>query len=226
MKFQRSGRLALLSVLLIAWGCVEEESGAEVAAEPDGAAHPEPPGLRAVAAETAYGWSGPGGRPFEVALRTPGDASHLHGQMGTKTFPLPLRTSELTLTQYPCTSCHEGAVGAGGPRGDAHRNIQPVHPAQTGAACATCHVSGAVERLALQSGETASLDQPYRLCAQCHFSVVDAWAAGAHGKRLQGWGGRRVVMNCTDCHDPHRPGLEWRIPFPGPRIPRSPGGAP
>jgi hypothetical protein len=102
---------------------------------------------------------------------------------------------------------------------DAHQNVQPLHPAETGAACATCHDARNVERLVLQSGGTATLDQAYALCAQCHFGQVEAWAGGAHGKRLDGWRGRRVVIGCTDCHDPHRPAIEQRIPFPGPRLP-------
>jgi hypothetical protein len=93
-----------------------------------------------------------------------------------------------------------------------------VHPSGTGATCGTCHDRRAVDRLVLQSEESIPLDQAYRLCAQCHFAQVEAWAGGAHGKRLDGWRGRRVVMNCTDCHDPHKPAVEQRIPFPGPRI--------
>ncbi len=104
--------------------------------------------------------------------------------------------------------------------GDAHQNIKPVHPAQTGGACATCHSPTDVEFLALGSGERATLDHTYRLCAQCHFSQAASWAGGAHGKRLDGWQGRRVLMGCADCHDPHRPAVESRIPFRAPRIER------
>ena len=59
--------------------------------------------------------------------------------------------------------------------------------------------------LVARTGERATLDESYRLCAQCHFAQADAWAGGGHGKRLDGWQGRRVVMACTDCHDPHAP---------------------
>jgi hypothetical protein len=76
-----------------------------------------------------------------------------------------------------------------------------------------------VARVALRTGEAVGLDQAYRLCAQCHFAQVDAWAGGAHGKRLDGWQGRRVVMSCADCHDPHRPVIPQRVPYPGPRLP-------
>lgn len=182
---------------------------------------PGPPMLGTVIADTVRGWSGPGGRPFEVTRRTSGSDAHLYRQIGRRTFALPLRTPPATLAQYPCASCHEGERIVGERAADAHGSVQPVHPELTGSACSTCHVANAVDRLALTGGEMATLDEAYRLCAQCHFSQVDAWAAGVHGKRLDGWGGRRVVMNCTDCHDPHRPRPVPRVPFPGPRIPQS-----
>lgn len=219
--------MALIPLAMGAWGCAEEAPETHpVLEEAVAVILPEPAALGAVVSDTAYGWTGPGGRPFEVTRRTPGGGSRLHRQVGTKTFALPLRTAEPTLSQYPCTSCHEGSTVTGGRTDRAHQNIRPVHPAQTGAACATCHVSTVVERLVLPGGETATLDQAYRLCAQCHVSQVNAWAGGGHGKRLDGWHGRRVVMNCADCHDPHRPGLEPRVPYPGPRPPRTARGAP
>jgi formate-dependent nitrite reductase cytochrome c552 subunit len=104
--------------------------------------------------------------------------------------------------------------------GDAHQNVEPAHPKQTGARCSTCHATDNVELLALENGERATLDATYRLCAQCHFEQVDAWAAGVHGKRLDGWQGRRVVAGCPDCHDPHKPALEPRIPFRPPQVER------
>ena len=103
---------------------------------------------------------------------------------------------------------------------DAHQDIKPLHPAQTGATCSTCHAPDNVELLALKSGERATLDHTYRLCAQCHFAQARSWAGGAHGKRLDGWEGRRVVMGCADCHDPHRPAIGQRIPFRAPHLER------
>jgi len=106
---------------------------------------------------------------------------------------------------------------------DAHNDIQPVHPEQTGAVCSTCHSAEDVQLLTLKSGERARMDDSYRLCAQCHFTQAETWAGGAHGKRLDGWQGRRVVMACTDCHDPHTPAVTPRIPFRAPQIQRSRG---
>lgn len=187
---------------------------------------PEPPYLRTIVGVTVVGFTGPGGKPFEVNSRTSRSDAALHRQIGMRNFALPLRLSATTLTQYPCATCHQGATVTARRDQAGHDNIKPQHPSHAEGVCTTCHVSGAVDRLALAGGATTTLDHPYRLCGQCHYAQVNAWAAGAHGKRLVAWGGRRVVMSCTDCHDPHRPGTDLRLPFPGPRIRRAPGVAP
>jgi len=144
------------------------------------------------------GRAGPEGDAFEVRLRTP------------------------ALMQYPCSSCHDRPVTPGG-RGEVeHADVRPVHPSALAERCETCHAPADPASLTLQTGERAILDEAYRLCAQCHFAQADSWAGGAHGKRLVGWQGRRVVMSCTECHDPHAPGFGSRIPFRAPRIPRGP----
>ena len=187
-----------------------------------------PGALTMLPAAPVTGWKGPGERPFEVTLRTADPVSALARRFGTITLRTSLRTHTPDLGQYPCTSCHLGRrmVLADERVADAHQNIKPIHPAQTGAACSTCHAPDNVELLALKSGDRATLDHAYRLCAQCHFSQAEAWAGGGHGKRLDGWQGRRVVMGCGDCHDPHKPTLEPRIPFRAPQLQRPRGDAP
>lgn len=241
--------VAVAGLLLVpaAWGCRDDgqQPGPEVDGvvesvvpdpgvdpvlpdlpDPAEEAVPEPSQIRTVAADTVQGWLGPGDRPFEVSLRTPGDAAPLYARIGHQTFALPARLSGPALVQYPCTSCHEGVVLMAERIPDAHRNIQPIHPSTTGATCSTCHVPDAVERLRVPGEEqTVSMDHAYGLCAECHFPQVRDWAGGVHGKRLQGWSGRRVVMNCADCHDPHSPALERRIPYRGPQLPGT-GGHP
>ena len=182
----------------------------------------EPGALATVRAAPVQRWTGPGNRPFEVALRSVARESGHSRMFGTITLPIILRTRGAALGQYPCTSCHLGRnVAMQNQRiADAHNNVQPVHPSQTGSVCSTCHAADNVELLVLRSGERATLDESYRLCGQCHFVEADAWAGGGHGKRLDGWEGRRVVMACTDCHDPHRPAAEPRIPFRAPEIER------
>ena len=185
----------------------------------------EPGALATVPAAPVTGWKGPGDKPFEVTVRTEDPPSALSRRFGTVTRRTSLRTRAADLGQFPCTSCHLGrAIVMGEERmKDAHQNIKAVHPVQTGGLCSTCHAPDNVELLALKSGERATLDHTYRLCAQCHFAQAEAWAGGGHGKRLDGWQGRRVVMGCADCHDPHKPTVEQRIPFRAPRIERNRG---
>jgi hypothetical protein len=173
-------------------------------------------------------WKGAQAKPFEVTLRTADPTTALARRFGTITLRTSLRTRAADLGQYPCTSCHLGRATtlADERKPDAHQNITAVHPQQTGAVCSTCHAPDNVELLALKSGDRATLDHAYRLCAQCHFAQANAWAGGGHGKRLDGWQGRRVVMGCADCHDPHKPALESRVPFRAPRLERPRGQEP
>lgn len=217
----RGPAILILSALL--WGCGGDEPVPvrSTPAEGEAGAPPGPAALRFLAADTVRGWTGPGGRPFEVTRRTPGDPAHLYREIGQVTFGLAARLQDDVLIQYPCTSCHEGVVLMEERIPDAHRNIQPEHPSTTAAACATCHAPDSVQRLSLAEGGTVSMDHAYRLCSRCHSSELEDWAAGVHGKRLMGWSGRRVVMNCADCHDPHSPAIRGRIPYPGPQLPRT-----
>jgi hypothetical protein len=187
--------------------------------EVEGAAGPS--ALMTVPSERVQGRTGPSGEPFEVALRRPAVAEGFSRRFGSETFQIALRLRIPNRSQYPCSSCHVagGLVVTPDRIDDAHQDVQPVHPSETGATCGTCHAADEVDMLVLFSGERLSIDHAYRLCAQCHYAQVDDWAAGAHGKRLDGWRGSRVVMGCADCHDPHTPALEPRIPFPGASLP-------
>ena len=195
-------------------------SRADSAAAPLNASR-EPGALATVPAAPVAPWTGPGGRSFRIATRTSEEEAGHARRFGSITLETALRTRPLG--QYPCTSCHLGRkiVMVEKRVGDAHQNVQPRHPEQTGALCSTCHAADNVEMLVLESGKHATLDESYRLCAQCHISQVDDWSHGAHGKRLDGWQGRRVVMACPDCHDPHNPAVQPRIPFRAPHIQRT-----
>jgi len=87
--------------------------------------------------------------------------------------------------------------------------------------CRSCHNPADLNTLVLNDGTPVGLDQVYRLCAECHFEQERDWAGGAHGKRVGGWNSERVILNCTDCHDPHAPAFESRWPVLYPRIPRT-----
>ena len=198
-----------------------EEVGTDGAEGPHGVvpAAPRTP-LLFVASGLVPDRVGPGGKPFEVAQRTSERVGHQR-TIGRSTFSIAMRSDNLTY--YPCSSCHAGgsAVAPSSRASDVHQDIQPVHPSENNAVCTACHVSDDPSWLTLVGAEPVPLNEAYRLCAQCHFRQVQAWAGGAHGKRLDTWLGPRVVMGCTDCHDPHDPGIPTRIPFPGPRVPRT-----
>lgn len=191
---------------------------------PDSMQRIQPGELRTVATAPVLNFTGPGGKPFEVQLRTEDPSTANERRFGTITLRNSARVRSPALGQYPCTSCHlgRGMVLRDARITDAHQDIKPDHPKQTGATCATCHAPDNVELLALKNGERATLDHAYRVCAQCHFAQAEAWAGGGHGKRLDGWQGRRVVMGCADCHNPHHPALEPRIPFRAPQLKRPP----
>jgi hypothetical protein len=175
-------------------------------------------GLATVPAAPVEGLKGPGGRPFDVTERTSArEAGHAR-RFGSVTLQTSLR--DRAIGQYPCTSCHLGSkvVMRDKRIAHVHENIQPVHPSETGAVCSTCHAEEDVGMLPLKDGGRAPLEQAYRLCAQCHFQQVRDWAGGGHGKRLEGWEGQRVVMGCADCHDPHKPAIEPRVPFRAPQL--------
>jgi hypothetical protein len=183
----------------------------------------EPGMLAAVRSAPVTGFTGPGGKPFEVALRSAvPEAGHAR-QFGTIALSVSLRDHSASLNQYPCTSCHAGATVTMVTQRvkDAHQNIRPVHPRRVGAVCATCHAPEAVDQLVLRRGTRVAMDESYRLCAECHTKQAETWAGGGHGKRLDGWEGRRVVMSCADCHDPHDPAVKKRIPFRAPQIERT-----
>lgn len=227
MTGARGGRRALLSCLLAAataHGCrpaeVEEHTPFEALADSSGpgAAFPDPPALAAVRSEPVVGRTGPGGRPFEVVVREPGRAGQ-DRRFGVRTFAIALRSEQPVAS--PCSSCHRPGVSALRPEGrrNAHRNFLPRHPDRGGSRCSTCHAEGNVEMLALVDGTRVPLAHAYALCGQCHYPQAEAWAAGVHGKRLDAWRGRRVVLGCADCHDPHDPSLEPRTPYAGPTLP-------
>ncbi len=153
--------------------------------------------LEAVSAALVQGMVGPEGRVFEVGLRTP------------------------KIQSFPCGSCHGGGDAHSTARPlPGHRDLDPVHPRALADKCVTCHLPQDPARLALATGESVTLDHGYRLCAQCHFAQAEAWAGGAHGKRVATWEGRRVVLSCTGCHDAHNPAFPKRLPQPGPSVSR------
>ena len=167
--------------------------------------------------------------PFELrALKTIPHvpAEGVHGPNGTDFF---VQQRHPEIGQFPCSRCHTGPASVDAEKALAHAksmhvDIQLEHAPDEAMNCASCHQPENPGQLRTLNGDLVSIDHAYQVCSQCHFEQARDWAGGAHGKRLAGWKGKRVIQSCTGCHDPHKPGFEARLPDPGPVFPEAPGG--
>jgi len=129
-----------------------------------------------------------------------------------------------SLSQFPCTQCHEKPLPAAAAtqveERTMHLDIEMQHAESGIMQCTTCHNAEQPDTLQFGGDKPVGMDHAYQLCNACHFQQARDWAGGAHGKRLAGWRGKRVVMNCTGCHDPHHPAFDVRWPAATPSIPR------
>jgi len=116
--------------------------------------------------------------------------------------------------RYKCSQCHNNDdVTAQNAAAVAHADIFLDHGgAQRPLSCFTCHKEDERDYFETEKGVTVDMDHVYDLCGQCHFRQKADWIGGAHGKRLDNWTGRRVIANCTSCHDPHSPRFKKRWP--------------
>jgi hypothetical protein len=117
---------------------------------------------------------------------------------------------------YPCSTCHTVPIErmrgpAGSPR-RAHWDVTLQHAPASVMSCGTCHATDAPGTLHMLQRTKVDLDHSYQVCAQCHAGQADDWASGAHGKRVGGWAPPRVVLACSQCHDPHQPRWDTRWP--------------
>lgn len=118
------------------------------------------------------------------------------------------------IERFKCSQCHNNKkVSIARAAETTHGDIVLVHggnkqPLQ----CFTCHDKDARDFLVTEKGVNVDLDHSYQLCGQCHFRQQKDWVGGAHGKRVSYWAGKRVVKNCTFCHNPHSPRFKKRWP--------------
>jgi hypothetical protein len=113
------------------------------------------------------------------------------------------------IERFQCAQCHkndQAKVTVIGAAAMAHGNIFLDHGGKDRPlSCFTCHSEKSRDFLITEKKEMLDMDHSYRLCGQCHFRQEKDWLGGAHGKRVANWAGKRVVKNCTGCHDPHSP---------------------
>lgn len=116
------------------------------------------------------------------------------------------------IQHFPCSECHVGSTVSQGTR-PAHFGLTLKHAESSVMDCATCHGKGMQHNtLATFSGKPVPFEYSFQVCAQCHFQQANDFMGGAHGKRLLGWQGDRIIQNCTECHNPHAPAIPSRWP--------------
>jgi hypothetical protein len=116
--------------------------------------------------------------------------------------------------RFKCSECHNNkTVTVDRAAEMAHGVIVLNHGSpEKPLSCFTCHKEDERNFLEPEKGVKVDMDHSYQLCGQCHFRQKKDWVGGAHGKRLSYWAGKRVVKNCTSCHDPHSPLFKKRWP--------------
>jgi hypothetical protein len=118
------------------------------------------------------------------------------------------------IQRFKCSQCHNNKpVNAAQAAEIAHGQIVLDHGSEARPlSCYSCHSKEERDFLETEQGMKVDMDHTYQLCGQCHFRQKKDWVGGAHGKRISYWAGRRVVKNCTSCHDPHSPRFKQRWP--------------
>ncbi len=118
------------------------------------------------------------------------------------------------IERFKCSQCHNNKeVKIAQAAEIAHGDIILVHGGKKKPlSCLTCHKEDERDLLVTEKGVKMDMDHSYQMCGQCHFRQKKDWVGGAHGKRVSYWAGKRVVKNCTSCHDPHSPRFEKRWP--------------
>ncbi len=123
-------------------------------------------------------------------------------------------TRKEKMERFKCSRCHNNEnVTIVGAAEMAHGNITLVHGGQDKPlSCYTCHKKDERDFLVTEAGVKVDMDHSYQMCGHCHFRQKKDWVGGAHGKRISYWAGKRIVINCASCHDPHSPRFEKRWP--------------
>jgi hypothetical protein len=128
-----------------------------------------------------------------------------------------IRSREGAMEKFPCQRCHKvPLVQMKHDRKDgktrAHWNVEIKHADKAVMNCSTCHDPGDLNQLKTVAGQRVSINASWQVCGQCHFKQVADWKGGSHGKRVAGWAPPRVSKTCVECHNPHKPAWDTRMP--------------
>jgi len=94
--------------------------------------------------------------------------------------------------------------------------------------CFNCHDEQNLELLQTRDGRQLKLYESAPLCGSCHGPTYRDWEAGVHGRTGGYWNeklGQRTRQICVDCHNPHKPKIPGRKPFPAPHLLHPPAAA-
>jgi len=124
---------------------------------------------------------------------------------------------------YPCSDCHDEPEDVNTERRiieDAHIDVLDYeivleHDAEN-RWCLDCHDAIDRDKLHLASGELITFEESYKLCGQCHGTILRDWKQGVHGKRTGHWNGEKQYLLCASCHNPHSPKFKKLKPMPTP----------
>lgn len=129
-----------------------------------------------------------------------------------------------------CRGCH-GEIDKLFRHPDINLKIHDVFNLGSGSKtpCTMCHNPDNMRSLKLASGEIVPIDEPHRLCYQCHSPFYNLWDSGSHYAKktppkqdtaegtdtsaTKSWEEKwRKENTCTNCHNPHRPDELYQIP--------------
>jgi hypothetical protein len=144
------------------------------------------------------------------------------GETGNQLYPdapaFTIQPRKSKLQFEPCSRCHEEGDTDPEPRRLRTRHVREIDHGSHRFWCMTCHDSENMDFLRSSRNEKLDFDQSYLICGSCHANRQRDWYFGGHGKRVSGWQGERVILTCTQCHDPHVPAMKPRKPRPPPPV--------
>jgi len=174
--------------------------------------------------------------------RKPVRAATARGQTTGEAPPFTVVPRQDRIRNFPCTKCHDNKFVDTRVREltEEHENLTFEHGGGRFWCYDACHKGTDIDNLVSIRGNRISYDESYKVCGQCHYQRLD-WFFGGHGKRqgawedqreipatadelkvedrsqIGRWGGERVILNCTECHDAHSPSIKPFEPSPPPK---------
>lgn len=129
-------------------------------------------------------------------------------------------TRTLRMQSFPCEACHKSILFKDKTKVKHHSRIENKHLSAK-FSCFTCHNPKHMETLNIVgSDDTTTFDRSFKNCLGCHGDKKKDFYLGMHGKDVGKWQGKRIRLQCVDCHNPHNPHSEKVIPIMPPKFPK------